>query len=174
MPHNDGFGFPGLAGTPWLKHPIWYNHTAQDVYYLHGALHLFENESLYKLAWNSSGTLHSQVIEMIENNVYPLVVFEGESINKVERINKSPYLWYAYKELKCLDGTLVILGSSLNDSDDHIIQAIKNSKVEKIYFGLHNSNNHALVEKVESLRSDNKQVYFFNSKEAISWECKDL
>ena len=58
--------------------------------FLHGALHLYSFESnVEKIVWNESslnGSLKKQIKEKIENNIFPLFVSDGSSIQKLEKI----------------------------------------------------------------------------------------
>jgi len=60
-----------------------------------------------------------------------MCVFQSE--NKIEAINKSEYLKKALQKLSVLSGSLVIIGSSLDDNDSHIFEQIETSKIGSVY-----------------------------------------
>lgn len=121
----------------WKANPDW---GAQQVFYLHGALHLFvKNKRLEKLNSRDHGRLVDALRRRLKNNKFPTVVTEGRSDEKVARITKSVYLSYALQSFRNLNGTLFVHGMSLNENDDHLLNAISagNSKVTGLYVGIH-------------------------------------
>ena len=52
-------------------------------------------------------------------HILPLIVFEGTSNRKIEKISEHFYLVNALNCLKYLEGSLFIFGHSLDPSDDH-------------------------------------------------------
>lgn len=167
---KDGFGYTGQPETQWLPEPIWINNQEQNTYYLHGALHIFHNTDIYKIRYSHDNPLVKQVSDKIDKGDYPIVVFEGKYKQKLLHIKNNPYLRYSYEQLKKIKAPIFIFGSSLNiHSDQHIIDAIKNSEAKLIYIGLYNENDDALFEAKILLEKQGKKVYFFDSKSAISW-----
>lgn len=171
VPHNDGFGYISLPGAPWYENPIWVKYKDQNIFYLHGAFHIFENENIYKVKWDFGENLITQISCNIDQGIYPLIVFEGKHEQKLASVNNNPYLWYSHEELKCLKGTMFILGSSLNQhSDKHIYDSIKSSGLNSVYVGLHlDDDNTILIDNAKALQAQSRKIYFFDSQEAISW-----
>jgi hypothetical protein len=68
---------------------------------------------------------------------YPLFVAEGAAEKKLEQIYQSSYLSYALDKLGRIKGPLVVFGSALGDSDDHIRRAIaSNRKLTHLYISV--------------------------------------
>lgn len=137
--NDDGFRTdPEDPEAEWV---IWdgYAGHGQHVYYLHGGLHLYDaGSTLKKITWVRTGVpLVDQIRTALEQNVYPLVVTEGSSEEKLVRIEHSPYLHKGLKSLQNNQGTLFIHGHSLAENDEHVLARIERSKVEYAYIGLH-------------------------------------
>jgi Domain of unknown function (DUF4917) len=76
-----------------------------------------------------------QVADIIDGGQYPLFVSEASSHNKLAQIKADSYLDNAYKRVRDLTHSLVILGSSIHEVDRHIWDAIQFSSVDTIYVG---------------------------------------
>lgn len=167
---NDGFGYPPVPVEPHLSHPIWLNELKQNTFYLHGSFHLYSSNYTYKeVATNYENEympLLQKIKNKIDNNEYPLIVFEGSSAEKLLTINSNPYLEYSYSMLGKIKGCLFIFGSSLNlYSDKHIVDKIKLSNVEKIYIGYHNDHEKFDKPIYELKKSTQKKIYLFDCLE---------
>ncbi len=115
----------------------------QNVYYLHGALHLFDSGTeIQKYTWVNTGIrLIDQIRSALERNAFPLFVAEGESGEKLTRIRHSAYLSKAERSVLNLGGTMFVYGHSLGDNDRHILEAIIKSKVDRIYISIYGDPN---------------------------------
>jgi hypothetical protein len=137
---NDD-GFRADPDDPEAEWVIWDGYAAhgQHVYYLHGGLHLYDAGSiLKKITWARTGIpLVDQIRTALEQNVYPVVVTEGSSEEKLARIEHSPYLHKGLKSLQNNQGTIFIHGHSLAENDEHVLARIERSKVEFAYVSLH-------------------------------------
>ncbi|MEP7009114.1 MAG: DUF4917 family protein [Acidobacteriota bacterium] len=134
---DDGFRTPdaGPAGyVTWEPE----NTYQQNVYYLHGALHLYDaGAELQKYTWTNTGVrLVEQVRAALEADRYPVFVAEGTSSQKLERIKHSDYLSKAYRSFSQLGGDLFVYGHSLAPSDEHILRLIEKGKVRRIFVSL--------------------------------------
>lgn len=89
----------------------------------HGGLHLYRNAAGTTSKRQAIG---GTLLDLFGGNVaqIPLFVSEGSSEDKLRTISRSDYLTFAYQELSAHDFPLVIFGSSLDDSDAHIIRAV--------------------------------------------------
>ena len=165
-----------------------------QVYFLHGALHLYAAEGeVRKMVWNTTGEpLMDQVKESLDNERYPLIVSEGDSVRKLERIESSSYLSHCARRFQNIQGNLFIYGSSLSEQDDHIIEWIgKNTTLPRIFVGIHGDltteSGVALVDRVQKLqqlrqkildtgssgrrfRRESLDVAFYQSETADVWQ----
>lgn len=152
--------------------------STQDVYYLHGAVHLYaEGTRTCKLS-GSGGLIIQQVQENLVSGRYPLVVTEGTHDNKRARIAVSPYLSHCYSRLQQQDGVLFVHGVSLSENDQHILDAISDSNITDIFVGLfgdesiyrdvkHRAGGIALERKNRGGRE--LHVHFYQSESAQVW-----
>lgn len=100
------------------------------VYFLHGALHLVEvkeSKSARKIVREAAdvGTLLTKIGA---DGTLPLIVTEGRPLDKVETINSNLYLSHAWEKLRQRDEGIVIFGSSLGPSDQHLVDAINENR----------------------------------------------
>lgn len=104
------------------------------VYYLHGGIHLYRDQGgkTYKHhSWAGERLLYDvQYIDEVE--VTPLLVSEGTSNQKLDSIQNSDYLSFAYGAFGDHQDNLVIFGHSLSSSDDHILSLIRGWQNRKI------------------------------------------
>lgn len=108
----------------YFNEPDKMNH--HHIYYLHGALFLFENGlTTYKIKRPHEGWLLNAITDEISNDNYPLFISEGNSEGKLKAIQSNSYLSFCLKQLESnADKTLVIFGQSLSEQDAHIVKVI--------------------------------------------------
>ena len=98
------------------------------VYFLHGALHLVVGETggTWKLKRTLMQTLLDQFGQPIEDDprARPLLVTEGSARDKLRSIEGNDYLSHALGRFEELDLPLVVFGSSLSGTDQHLLDAI--------------------------------------------------
>lgn len=96
------------------------------IYYLHGALFLFEGGlTTYKIKKPNNGWLLDAITKEIASNKYPLFISEGKSDTKLKSIQSNSYLSFCLNQLeKNQDKTLIIFGQSLSEQDAHIVKII--------------------------------------------------
>ena len=111
----------------------------QNVYYLHGALHIFDaGVEIQKYTWINTGIrLIEQVRTALQQNLYPLFVAEGASSQKLARIRHSDFLSKAQRSMLGLGGALFTYGHSLAANDSHILRLIVKSKVKQLFVGIY-------------------------------------
>lgn len=103
------------------------------IYYLHGALHIFEDDGdTYKIISKGKALLE-KVYSEIENGGMPLFISEGESSYKLSKIKSSDYLMFCLRKLRNSENDVVVFGHSFSEKfDQHIIDALKNGKRKTI------------------------------------------
>lgn len=99
------------------------------VYFLHGALHLVVGGSgtTWKLrAQRDLQTILDQFGEPIAGDprARPLLVTEGSAHDKLRAIEGNAYLSRALARLRQIDIPIVVFGSRLGESDDHLVDAL--------------------------------------------------
>jgi hypothetical protein len=83
---DDGFRSPeDNHDAPYVS---WQSHHSPSVYYLHGALHLFDaGHEITKYTWSRTDTpIIEQIRQALDQEKYPIFVAEGESATKQEKI----------------------------------------------------------------------------------------
>ena len=130
---DDGF-------RPYYNELAWKEKEKQNVFYLHGALHIYKwDYGLVFKPQNDGRYLRNIIKDNIYNNKYPLIVTEGSSKNKLNKILKenNEYLSYCYSKLNGIKDILFIHGHSLDKKDKHIFDAIsKNLTIKRVYISL--------------------------------------
>lgn len=154
---NDGFWTPETGEEEYVTWEI-ENRYNQNIYYLHGALHLFDaGAELQKYTWINTGIrLTEQVRNALATNKYPMFVAEGSSSGKVDRIKHHAYLTKAFESFSNIGGALFVFGHSLAANDEHILHLIEKGKVTDLYIGVfgdpNSSGNQAIRERAEAMQ----------------------
>lgn len=140
----------------------------RNLFFLHGAFHLYKDKkSIYKITKTNEKALYDIIDEILDNESKELIcVFTNE--NKINEINDSPYLKRNLDELSNLNGSIVIIGSSLDDNDKHIFDCINKSNLNKVYFASSENRFEKDNEKLKSL-FPNKDFVLFD-RDTISYE----
>ena len=154
------------------------NNSEQTIYYLHGALHIFDEDIYINKITSKNGdkSLIQQIKENISFSKYPLFVSEGTWQNKLSKIKKNIYLNHCFNSLKKLgfynnNDSLVIFGTLLKSNDNHIIEAIRQNNIKNIYIGLSSENkmytdcSHIIRELEET-----KNIYFYDYNTVHIWK----
>ncbi len=132
---DDGFNRKNPQGKLyWNKEQL----AKQKLYYLHGALHLF-NDGLHveKKAFAKEKTpIHKQITQALKKSQFPLFVSEGKSQDKLMKIKRVPYLSSCLESLGQLEGALFTYGFSFSPGDFHILDTIMHSKIRALYIGV--------------------------------------
>lgn len=153
----------------------------QNVYYLHGALHLFDGgHELQKYTWGRTDiALIDQTRSAIANNLFPLFVAEGSSQKKLDKIYHHGYLSKGLRSLNSIKEPLFLYGVSLSQNDKHLINlVVKNTKIRKLFVSLFGSpespgNKQTIAAAMAaSTRRGAKhplEVHFYDSESAKVW-----
>lgn len=177
---DDGFRHPD--GAEESEYVTWEieNSNDQNIHYLHGALHLFESDTeLIKYTWSRTGIkLMDQINEALENDLYPVIVAEGTSHQKMTRIMKSAYLQRGLKSLASTTGALFVFGMALHENDEHILKRLRKGKVSQLWVGIYgdsnSSGNKALKQRAQQLADDRSakrplEVKFYDAGSVDVW-----
>jgi hypothetical protein len=153
----------------------------QDIHYLHGALHLFyQGPSLQKYCWRRTGVrLLEQIDTALKKGFFPLIVSEGSSDQKFERVQRSNYLGHNYRSLGKITGSLFIYGHSLAENDTHILEQLrKNTKLTNLYVSVYGSltdkGNQSILQTAGALATGRPKtkpltIAFYCAKSAHVW-----
>jgi len=135
---DDGFRTPDEGPEDYVTWDV-EKTDQQNVFYLHGALHIFDaGAEIQKYTWINTGVpLIDQIREALERNFYPLFVAEGESDGKLARIRHSDFLARAYRSFAKIGGSLFIYGHSMAPNDEHIVRLIGKSRIRQLFIGLY-------------------------------------
>ena len=168
----DGYftddGFRGRA---------WTNEITQDVYFLHGGLHIYdEGSSINKHTFKKD--VDTSIVEQVRNNLnqgkFPLFVSEPTHEKKLERIKHNPYLNCCFRALKNLRESLFIHGHSMSENDAHIFEQITESNVSRVFisiFGDENSpeNRETIAYARRFIETTDITVEFYDASSAPIW-----
>ena len=143
----------------------------QNLFFIHGAFHiLVKGEKRYKVTQETEKALYTKLQDLLNqegNDV--LCVFQAD--NKIEAIEKDPYLSHCLDKLSELRGALVILGCSLSDNDSHIFDRINQSQIKDIYISYYKKCEETYVRGISLFPG--KNVYVFDA-ETISYNIEDF
>jgi hypothetical protein len=179
--YDDGFRTPDNGKVEYVTWDV-EKTDKQNIFYLHGALHIFdEGSELQKYTWVNTGIkLIEQIRGALEKNYFPLFVSEGTSKEKKERIVHSNYLSRSFRSFSHIQNSLFIYGHSLADNDDHILDLIPKGKLThifiSIYGDLQSSDNKNIFKKVETLklkRTNRKyplDFHFYKAEDTNIWK----
>lgn len=152
----------------------------QTIYYLHGALHIFDaGVEVQKYTWANTGiALIEQIRDALNRNYFPLFVAEGASKEKMQRIRHSDFLSKTYRSFQPIQGALFLYGHSLAENDDHILRLIGRGKTVQLFVSIFGDpgtvENKGIVQrakKLPALRSLKHplEVYFYSAESAHVW-----
>jgi hypothetical protein len=129
--------------------------SGQNVFYLHGALHLYDTGvAIRKLARGDESTILAGLAFRLRAHEYPLFVSEGRSEQKLSRIRSSVYLQDAYEHLEANKRPLFIYGFRFGSNDRHIVDAIARSTTPAIQVCLHSDDSRRAKERVTERGKD--------------------
>lgn len=157
------------------------NSDTQSIYYIHGALHLFDTGiNVIKEEYTSEHVLLENVKTRMERKEYPIFVTAGNGEEKLSHIRHNRYLSFCYDTLSKIDGSLICFGFGFGSYDEHIIKAVnKAAKKQKdengnwlpflnsIYIGVYSD---ADMKHLKSIEKKFKcYVRYFDAKTVNVW-----
>ena len=147
------------------------------VHYLHGALFIYFDDDLEikKTRKTESNSLLEEVEKLIKVNKIPLFISEGTSKVKMNMIENNAYLNFVFNEFHNMKEGATIYGCAFEDSDQHIINSLNNSKtIQHIAISIYteNKNTDDINEEINKyklklnkfLRVTNNTLEFFDYK----------
>lgn len=182
---NDGFGREleneeevKRGEEPQFSELIWGpNAAGQRVYYLHGALPLFDDGiDVIKEQYNESGLILENIQTRIDKGQYPVFVTAGNGKDKLSHIAHNKYLSDCYEHLSSASGSIVSFGFNFGLYDTHIIEAINRAssarrgpqnKLWSIYIGIYSEEAHQHILKIR--HQFKCKVRLFDAKTAKVW-----
>lgn len=181
VPTRDGFEYRDATRAGELMWKEYPSQGEQQVFYLHGALHLYDEAGVTRKLKSVDGRLIDQVRANLDDNVFPLIVTEGSEAQKAARIAASPYLASAFARFRRASGGLVVLGLSMSENDGHIMGALesKESRVTRMLIGVHDPSSEDAdrlarrARLIQARRAENGgrqlKVRFFDSSALRVW-----
>jgi len=145
----------------------------QNIFYLHGAFHIYElGNYIKKILKTDETSFNDKLEDILEDETEELiVVFQSE--NKSDIIEGNEYLKKSFDRLGEIEGDIVIFGSSLEDNDKHIFNKINtNDKIHNVYISSSKLGFKKSFERA-SLLFPNKSIYGFDYETVTYSKCKD-
>ncbi|MEQ8363974.1 MAG: DUF4917 family protein [Cyclobacteriaceae bacterium] len=185
---GDGFGRETEETDEWVEpdERDWSelrwgkNSDTQSIYYVHGALHLFDTGiHIVKEEYTSEHMLLENIKVRMEQKEYPIFVTAGNGDEKLSHIRHNRYLSNCYDELSSISGSLICFGFGFGLYDDHIIAAINRAKKKRkdkngkwqmlnsIYIGIYSETGLKYIKSIES--KFKVPVRYFDAKTAKVW-----
>ncbi len=150
----------------------------QNVFYLHGALPIFDTGiDIVKEEYDSQHYLLHKIHERMESKEYPIFVTAGSAREKLNHIMHNKYLSFCYDELCKIEGSLVTFGFNFGEYDSHIIDAINKAahlgkpagnKLHSVYIGVFADENLEYLEKIKGKFMC--KVNLYNARTAKIWQ----
>lgn len=179
--HVDGFGreIENPEDPPnehVLSELIWGKYRdEQNVFYLHGALPLFDSGvSVIKEVYDQYNYLLEKISTRMESAEYPIFVTAGNGRQKLTHIMHNHYLAHCYESLCGVEGSLVTFGFNFGEYDEHIIDAINRAARQKppakllsVYIGVYSDDDRRHIEGIED--KFKCKVHIYDARTAPVW-----
>lgn len=142
--------------------------TTQNLFFLHGAFHIYKDGKIVKkITKKKDKALYDRIEDILNSEELELIcIFQKE--NKKDLIEENSYLLNCLNKLNTLSGIMVIIGSSLDDNDDHIFEEIDKSNIENLYISSLDKDKENILEKA-TRKFPSKTIHLFDAK-TISYE----
>jgi hypothetical protein len=111
-----------------------FKNSLQNVFFIHGAFHIYQNgKNIKKITQTSDKALYQNIDEIIDAEDKDIVCILKPD-NKFEDIEQNNYLKNSLYKLSEIEGELVIFGSALSENDNHIFNKINdNMQITTVY-----------------------------------------
>lgn len=113
------------------------------VYYLHGGLHLWRDLRTERTGKHSYSNGGMSILEQVQTSLnikaarQSLFVSGASADDKMRTIRSSDYLNFAYRSLLDTAHNVVVFGASLDPTDQHIVEALKQHPQRDIAVSIH-------------------------------------
>jgi hypothetical protein len=184
---DDGFRTPDSGEEEYVTWEIDNNYN-QTIYYLHGALHIFDaGTELQKYTWIHTGKkLTDQIRTALEQEKYPLFVAEGKSDEKLRRIKHNAYLTKAFDSFSRIRGALFMYGHSLSQNDEHFLKLIEKGGISQLFVSIFGDpktpENKKIIKRAKQIKearvksgttkkskNSDLEVFFYDAQSASVW-----
>ena len=118
--------------------------------------------------WVGNTPMSTDMMFDVNNEFAQELVCVFTNDNKMSQIESNEYLKNGFQTLSNLDGKLLIIGSSLDDNDIHVVNHINMSNIDEIYYSSSNQTAKDDKSKLSSLFSKKKITLF--DRESISYD----
>lgn len=149
------------------------DNNGQNIFYLHGALHLFDKKTDFlKIKYKETHPLTEQILEKLNMNIYPVFISEGTAESKKNKIIHNALLNSSYKSLQTSgskDSSLVLFGTTLKSNDEHIKKAVLDNKISSIYIGINPKKLDELDYIFNAFNSKYKKIHFYDYTSVNLW-----
>lgn len=151
--------------------------STQNVFYVHGALPLFDTGvEIIKEEYDNQNYLLENISKRMNDGEYPIFVTAGNGHEKLTHIMHNRYLSNCYESLSGITGSLVTFGFNFGKYDEHIIDAINIAakhgrksfpKLLSIYIGVYSEKDRKHIENIaERFKC---KVHIYDAKTANVW-----
>lgn len=144
----------------------------QNIFYCHGAMNLDASDGKCFRHMNDMLTMSSVISEFFDKKKRPLVVSAEKYTDKLDVINQNQYLKDCIDKLANLSGSLVVIGLSLTQNDDHIVDALasacRKNKL-RVYYGYFEEEDKKTLKSLVKSKPDLKIKEYFYSGSANIW-----
>jgi hypothetical protein len=178
---DDGFRHPVDQEQEYVVWEV-QNSTHQRIFYLHGALHIFDaGAELLKYTWSKTEIpLVEQIRRALGQRKYPRIVTEGTCEQKLDKIQHSGFLNRAYRSFSEIGGSLFVYGHSFAENDEHLLKLIEGGKVKRLFVGLYGDanqpGNQDIIRRAWLMKQRREgigrtlDVHFFDAQSALVWD----
>lgn len=172
---NDGFGLGDKISSGRFQSPF-RTDAYCHIFNLHGGLHLFDDGAGRMMkALNDGDGVIATISETIREGRFPIYVAEGQSLQKLQKINGNDYLRHSQDKLRANAHPLFVYGHSADDNDAHIYNSIFSSPCKALYFGVYKPDEGKIrtldgkLEKYRRTLGAETAISFFDAESAEVW-----